>query len=430
MSPCACTTNKFRSSLRNGILALCALALAAPARGADLVIWSSYTAREKSGLEQLVAKYNARRGAAGPRVKVVNIPFDVLGDRIASAIPRRQGPDLFVYSNDRLGGWVEAGNIVAPLTGLLEPSTRDRFLAPALQAVSYQSVVYGLPLNLKVLALFYNRNLVEQPPRTTAELAVMAKNLTDRRTGVYGFTYLYSNYWWHAALQNGFGGRVFDRAGLPVLDSPENLKAMHLLLAWQDGFLPENPLRDFSRSLFNQGKLAMIIEGPWFLGEINSAIDIGVAPLPQISEANDHPMQPWFTVDGLFVSAASEQKEAAYQLAKFLTDVPAAKVMALEGTQLPSNQRAYMDPILKGNEVLGAFIRQVMVSSAPMPNGPEMTLMWAPITAAMQSILTRSATPEAALAKAQAQLAKSVAKLRKTPATAAQAQAATTAPSR
>jgi arabinogalactan oligomer/maltooligosaccharide transport system substrate-binding protein len=388
-------------------MTLLALARSTPAACGDLVVWSSYDADEKAGLEKLVETYNAHKGAAGPHVTLVHVLFDVMGDRIAGAVPRGKGPDVFIYPQDRLGGWVEAGNVIAPIGRLVDPDVRERFIPAAVQALTYRGELYALPFNLKFIALFYNKKLVPDPPRTTAALAVMAKRLTNHKAGTYGFTYLYNNYWWHGVLQNGFGGRIFDRLSRPVLDSPENVKAMELLLRWKESFLPEDATREFSRALFNQGKLAMILEGPWFIGEVSKSIDYGVAVMPSISEANNQPMRPWMTVDGIFTAAPSLQKEAAYDFAKYITSMDAAKVMALEGAQMPANQRVYLDPSLAGNPVVNAFFRQAL-SAVPMPNVPEMTVMWSPMFVAMNLILTKAATPEAALAKAQEQVAKGV----------------------
>ena len=48
-----------------------------------------------------------------------------------------------------------------------------------------------------------------------------------------------------------------------------------------------------------------------------------------------------------------------------------------------------------------------------MPNYAEMTLMWSPVTTAMNKIVKGSASPEVALGEAQAKLTESIAALRK-----------------
>jgi arabinogalactan oligomer/maltooligosaccharide transport system substrate-binding protein len=393
-----------------GVVLAAAVALAA--RADDLVVWDSFLFGEKVGWDKVVAAYNAKKGAAGPRVVTVKVPFDGMADRVAAAVPRGKGPDVFIFPQDRLGGWVEAGNIVAPIDAFIDAATRARFIPATLDAMTYRGSVYGLPTSYKTLILFYNKALVRQPPRTTAELAALAAKLTDRQAGVYGFAYLYNDYYYHAALQNGFGGGPFDKRGQPVLDSPENVRAMKLLLDWKRELLPEEePSRPFINALFNEGKAAMLLEGPWFRGEISSAVAYGLAPLPTLSEAGGRPMRPWMTVEGAYIAAPSRQKAAAYDFLSYLTDVEAAKIMALEGAQMPANQRVYLDPALASNEQITAFFKQARTAVA-MPNLAEMTVMWPKAFTALGSILRGSATPEAALAKAQAELVKGVDALR------------------
>jgi arabinogalactan oligomer/maltooligosaccharide transport system substrate-binding protein len=407
-----------RARVAGRIAAALAAALAvapAAAAAADLVVWNPNRNEELTAFEKLVANYNARKGAAGPHVTLVHVPFDGFADRIAGAVPRGRGPDAFVYPQDRLGGWVEAGNIVTPIEGLVDTATRERFIPATVPALTYHNLLYGLPLSYKLITLCYNRKLVKTPPRTTAEMEALAKKLTDRSAGVYGLVYLAGDYWYQAALQNGFGGRVFDQAIRPVLDSPENVKALELLVRWKHDFMPEEELSYATlAALFNQGKAAMIFTGPWVLGEVDKSIDYAFAMLPNLSEANNQPIRPWMTVEGIYVAAPSKQKEAAYDFMKYATDLESAKLMALEGTQMPANQKVYLEPALALNSATNAFFRQARVAVA-MPNVAEMTVMWSPVTVALGTALRGAATPKAALDKAQEQVAKAVAALHSAP---------------
>ena len=52
-------------------------------------------------------------------------------------------------------------------------------------------------------------------------------------------------------------------------------------------------------SLFNEGKAAMVFNGPWFIGEISPSVDFGLAVLPVLDEAGKKPMRPWLTIEEL-----------------------------------------------------------------------------------------------------------------------------------
>ena len=72
------------------------------------------------------------------------------------------------------------------------------------------------------------------------------------------------------------------------------------------------------------------------------------------------------TVEGLYIAAPSKHKEEAYEFVKYVTDLPAAKIMALEGRQTPANAAVYEDPQVKADAQLASFREQVAVA-IPMP---------------------------------------------------------------
>jgi arabinogalactan oligomer/maltooligosaccharide transport system substrate-binding protein len=405
------------TTLRLLIAAVCLCApglLPLPAAAAEIVLWHSYRAEEKAALEKVVDQYNKANTAKGVSVKTLAVPYDAFADKITATVPRGKGPDLFIFAQDRLGGWIEAGNTIEPIDFFMDDALKQRFIPTTLQAMTYRGTVYGLPLNYKNIALIYNKKLVPTPPKTSGELVAMAKKLTDKKAGTFGLAYAYGDFYYHAALMNGFGGGVFDAKINPTLNSAENVKSVEHLLKWidKDGILPAEPSVALITSLFNDGKAGIVFSGPWFLGEIAKGIDYGIAPLPTLDEAGGKPMRPWMTVEGVYVTAPSKNKEAAFEFARFLTETSSAKVMALEGRQSPATAGIYTDAQVSKDPQLKAFRDQVEVA-VPMPNVPEMTMVWSPATTAMNAILKKASTPKAALEKAQQQVAKDVAGLRK-----------------
>ena len=396
--------------MKTRLLLFALLASHAAVAQTELVVWHSYRAAEKVAIEKVAAGFNASH--PGTKVTTLAVPYDAFADKISAAVPRGKGPDVFIYAQDRLGGWIEAGNTVEPIDFFLDDATKARFIPSTLEAMTYRNTVWGLPVNYKVVTLIYNKKLVPKPPATTTELVTLARKLTDKAAGRFGLAYWYNDYYYHAALQNAFGGRVFEgKSAKPVLNAPENVKGLDLLLSWIDqGILPGEPSTALITALFNQGKAAMIFTGPWFLGEIDAGIDWGLAPLPKVAEAGGAPLRPWMTVEGAFIAAPSKHKDAAYEFVKYLTDNGPAKIMAVEGRQSPSNRSAYDDPKVANDPVLKAFRAQVEVA-VPMPNLPEMTMVWSPATIMMASVAKRTIAPKAALDKAEAEVLKAVSEL-------------------
>jgi arabinogalactan oligomer / maltooligosaccharide transport system substrate-binding protein len=402
-----------RPNIVRGIAASLALALVFPALALaqkEIVIWHGYRGGEKAAFETVVENFN-KANAGKIKATTLAVPYDAFADKITAAVPRGKGPDVFIFAQDRLGGWIAAGNTVEPLDFFIDAPTKGRYLKATLDAMTYQGNTYGLPLNFKTITLIYNKKLVPKPPATTAELAAQAKKLTGG--GKFGLAYWYSDFYYHAALMNGFGGGVFGPNRKPAMNSPQNIQSLNFLLGWiNQGFMPAEPSTALITSLFNEGKAAMVFSGPWFLGEVSKNIDLGLAPLPKISEAGGKPMRPWITVEGVYVAAPSKNKQEAYAFAKYLTDVPAGRVMALEGRQTPANKAVYADPQVAADPILKAFRQQVDVA-VPMPNLPEMSMVWSPATTAMGTVVKKTAAPKGAMDQAQKEVVERIANLMK-----------------
>ena len=388
--------------------------VAAPAAqsATELVVWHAYRGDEKAAFEKVVGMYNAKQKDFV--VKTLAVPYDAYADKITASVPRGKGPDVFIFAQDRLGGWVEAGQTIEPIDFFVDDKTTAQLVPGMMPAMTYRDTVYGLPLNYKSIAMIYNTALVQAPPKTTGELVKVAKGLTNAPSGRFGLAYEYSNFFFHAALMNAFGGQVFAPGPKPTIDSPQNIASVKQMLKWyrQDGILPADPSSTLIASLFNEGKAAIVFSGPWFLGEVQDKVKYAIAPLPTVDEAGGKPMKPWLTVEGVYISAASKQKEASYAFAEYLVSTEAALVLALEGGQLPTNKAVYADPRVLKNPTLQGFRKQ-LDTAVPMPNYAEMTLMWSPVTTAMNKIVKGSATPEVALKEAQQTVADNIAKLRK-----------------
>src|SRR2546426_8961470 len=152
-----------------GVAALALATLAAAHAGAaGIVVWHAYRAGEKAALEKVAAAYNASHPST--KVSTLAVPYDAFADKISAAVPRGKGPDIFIYAQDRLGGWIEAGNTVEPIDFFLDDATKGRFIPTTMDAMTYRGTVYGLPLDYKVIALIYNKKQVTAPPKNSTEL--------------------------------------------------------------------------------------------------------------------------------------------------------------------------------------------------------------------------------------------------------------------
>lgn len=370
-----------------------------PAERKEIVVWHSYQGAARLAFEKIVEDY---RGKGGWRAAAVAMPADLLASRVASRIPRGEGPDLFLHTQDRLGSWVESGKLVEQLAP--DSRMRARFLSGCWDAVSYRGKVYGVPLDVRVLALFFNRNLLPEAPLSTKEMAAQAKRLTSPELGKFGLATWYTDFYYHAPLMHAYGGRVFDETGRATLNTDPNVKSVYLLRSWlRQGFLPSGPTTTLITSLFNEGKLGMVIAGPSFALDIAPSVPFAVAPLPAVDEADGKPMRPWLTVQGVYLAATSRHKAAALDLALYLTDLPAGLTLAVEGRVLPAHSGVYLDGKVATDVVLQGFRRQ-LDTTIPLPNQPGVNRIWGPLARALEAVAERRLLPRPALDQAQREI--------------------------
>ena len=396
-----------------GALALSACGPKKPPLRPNLIIWHGFRGAEKASLEKLATIYSSRLKPGQRPVRAVAIPSDAMADKISASVPRGKGPDLFIFGHDRLGGWAEVGDTITPLDFFLDEATKAAFLPHMFEAVTYKNAVWALPFNYKSAALLYNKKLVAKPPETVEEMQDLAIKLTDQARGRFGLAYAYDDFFFHAALMNGYGGGVFDATGKLMLDDPRNIAASDLVQYWRRdlGILPDDPTSSLVASLFNTGRAAMIFNGPWFLGEIAPEIEYGAAVLPRITAANNRPMAPYLAVEAIFMSAGTHDPAEAWAFAKFLTSVEAAKIMAVEGGELPTLRAVYDVPEVAQNPIAQAYKTQAL-SAVAMPNLPEMTMVWSPADKAMKRVTKLETTSEAAWQDCQREVQAAILALR------------------
>ena len=66
-----------------------------------VVLWTSYRGEERSALQALVDRHN--RSAGPVEIELLAVPSKAYKTRLQSAIPRGNGPDLFIEAHELTG---------------------------------------------------------------------------------------------------------------------------------------------------------------------------------------------------------------------------------------------------------------------------------------------------------------------------------------
>jgi arabinogalactan oligomer/maltooligosaccharide transport system substrate-binding protein len=365
------------------------------------VLWHSYRAKEKEALGELAARWNAQPDV--PKLELLAVPWDALADKISAAIPRGHGPDLFIYPHDRLGDWAES-HVIEPIEYFVDEALCDQYLRKTIDALTYGDSLYGLPLTYKSTALFYNKALVSRPPATTAELLALGRQLTDRKAGRYGLVYENTRLYFHAAWLHGYGGEVFGPDGRPHVATAEAARALSYarLLGGPDGIVPPETSGVLITSLFNDGKAAMFIAGPWSVADIRPRLGYGIAPLPIVSETG-LPAEPFLGIEAVMMSARARDKAMAFRVMKFLTSDESALARARVARQTVANRATYRDEHVAHDPAIAAF-RDQFDHARLMPATPEMRMAWGPYDLAISQVVAMGGDPLTALREAEQKL--------------------------
>ena len=362
--------------MKNALILL-SLALSTQASAATLTVWSHFTdAGEISWLRAQAAAYTQ---ASGNKVNIVSVPLDQIPDKLIQAAPKGQGPDLVVtLPQDRLGQLAASG-VTEPMDKYL--LTKTDLDKTAVSAMTYKGKLFGLPMFAESVALIYNKALVPTPPTSwDAFLAAAQKNTGN---GKFGFLVDLSNAYANYGFFGAYGSYIFKNAAgtLNVGDvgiaNAGAVKAVSLMndLRYKYRLVPEGITADVAKSAFVDGRLAMLVTGPWDIGDIKKAgINFGITTLPTPPGASEK-WSPFVGVQGVIVNAYSKNKLAAAQFAKALVTSTAQVSFNQAGGRIPVSLSARTK--LKADPVVAGFSKAISAGT-PMPNVPQMGSVWGP----------------------------------------------------
>lgn len=290
------------------------------------------------------------------------------------------GPDMYLYAHDSLGTFVEMG-ILAPVTDMVSSDVMGGLYEMTVDAGNYDGTQYLLPLYYETLAFIYNNALWEgDMPATTDDLYDYMVAHTDAAAGTYAVVNQHSTAYNVAPFINGFGGYIIDKDGNPGLNVQETKDA----IAYNQKFAALQADGDYNTvtTLFNEGKAAAIIGGPWLTSGIEDAgIDYTVCSLADFKLPNGNGLAPFAGVYGVGVmkqAAEDETKKAAVsKILEVLAGKKVGETLALTCGCAPANMAAYENADVASNQMLVA-IQKTAKTAQPMPNIPEMSVMWGP----------------------------------------------------
>jgi maltose-binding protein MalE len=403
-------------------LVLCSFILAMPASAQDatpaatptfvpsiegtLTIWAD--AARLEALEALGQQFTAQYNIP---VRIQTMGFGDVRNNLQLGAPVGQGPDLILGAHDWIGQLYTNG-LLAPLT--LSPELIEQFDPTAIRAFTYDGVLVGLPYLTEAIGLYYNTDIIAEPPATWEELITAAQEAVASGAAERGLAIPNGSGdpYHHFPIFTGFGSYIFgldENGGYNAddlgLDNEGGLAGMREI----DRLVKADVLNASvgygeAESLFHNGKLAMWITGPWALGGMReSGVAYAVAPIPQMVTTP----RPFVGVQGFMINSFSNNKLLAEA---FLRDFVATE----EGMRLLYDQLPFIPAFIPlrdsiEDEDLVNFSQSVAVGD-PMPAIPAMNAVWTAWGNAIQLVYQQQADPETAITEAAAAIRAEIAR--------------------
>jgi len=312
-------------------------------------------------------------------------------DDFQVAAPLGEGPDIIVIAHDQAGTLVENGLLAAVDLG----DKAADFAPQALEACTFDGVLYCLPYATENLGFFYNTDLVETPPTTWEEVvsigeALKAEGKVDYIMSVTGTTYdLYP-------LFTSYGGYIFgkdDNGNWNPEDLGVDSTGMIEGVQWvaenvANGNLPADWDNSNNRALFEAGKTPFIMDGPWSLSRFReSGVPYAITNFPSGG-------YPFAGTQGFFINAQSENVLLAQA---FLNEFVANEETMLKLFEVGQRAPAYLPALEKVDDPDIKALAQAGENANMMPAIPAMGSVWGSWNDAV--VLARDAKqdPETAL---------------------------------
>jgi arabinogalactan oligomer/maltooligosaccharide transport system substrate-binding protein len=330
----------------------------------------------KPALDEVAASFTEDTGI---EVEVVTKDFATVDQDFISQVPTGEGPDVIVSPHDKLGAYVAAG-VVAPLE---LGDVADGFAEAALQAMTYDGNVYGVPYSIENVALVRNVDLVAEPAETYDEVIANGVAAGTEYPFLVGLSPEQGDPYHLYPLQTSFGSQVFAQNADGSYDSSQLVLGDAAGVEFADwlstqgaagaGVLNANIDGDRAREFFIAGQSPYYLTGPWNIPAISEAgINYAIDPLPS---AGGEEARPFVGVNGFFLSSKSTNALAATNfIVNYLSTEDAQLALFEVGGRPPALIAAYETAAASDPDV--AAFGQIGQTGAPMPAIPEMGAVW------------------------------------------------------
>ena len=315
-----------------------------------------------------------------------------------------KGPDIVIWAHDKVGEWADSG-LIAPVE--ISTEFRERFFPEAWQAVQHQERLWGYPIALETVTLIYNRALLDGPPPTDlSQLASASQDIKSKHPGVIPILWDSRSPFYIWGILASDGGYVFakkgadydlEKVGVATSGVVDALSKIISLIG--SGVLPKSCSYSETEDLMGQGKLGMMISGPWAWSSlVQRGIDFGLGQIPGV---NGQAGRPFVGVSVAYLNRSSPNHDLIKEFLEqsLISDEGLTAMNAAKPIGIPALISLYQK-MAKDNPLLQA-LRVSVDHGQVMPNIPQMGRFFSSLGAALELAINGQLSPQAALQEAQ-----------------------------
>ncbi len=419
--------------------------------------WHAYTAKTEEAMEDLAAGFNASQDKIVVNVEAQGSYEQLLG-KYRESIGFDDLPAIAITDAQAFRDMVDSGTVL-PAQSCVEADQFDLSGIDELIRAMYSidGALYPAALNVSTPVLYYNRDHFtaagldpDDPPGTIAELRDAAQALKDAGVATTPFSFLMQG-WFIDTWLTGAGIPLVDadngRAGnatTATFNGPEALEIFTLLDEMNDAGLivpysnTPGQVGQYLAMATNPPVASMLVETSTastsiaavlggtsdlaglvdqagvdgdIVGDVDLAIDLGVAPFPGLREPGRV-----FPTGGAFyitLSGTDAEQAAAWEFMKYVNGVEQQKIIHLKGSYLPINAGVVNDPEVRSVWETDAAGRWLATAYAQLeaidPDFPgpilgPFTEQRDIINTALEDMILGGADPATVLATAEAEL--------------------------
>lgn len=339
-----------------------------------ITYWHTYGDSEEAVLLDIVMPlWNAQHPEI--TVDIVRQDGSQYHEMIVTSFGTGNGPDVARIDISNTASYAAEGGLVALDSYEDFDTISQGFLEGPLSTSSYKGSYYGLPLDTNCKAAVVNLNLLEselgltEVPETMEEFIAAAATRGEYSLNVSGVGDwdLYPYFWL-------FGG---------MLTNEEFTQATGYLNS-QDSIDSINKMKDLhTQNIFTirdidgtadawagiQDEYVMFFEGPWY----GFSGNIVAATIPTYEGRSASVVGG----ENIAVFTTSDNQDAAYEFAKFMTSEAVQLAMLTVG-QLPILKSLVTNSLVLSNPKWSVYMKQLESASAriPSPNNDEIKTIW------------------------------------------------------